>query len=69
MSNQLLAKAAHAYINGGLSIIPINHKTKRPFAKLLPQARDEQGRLLFYEKQGDDLVVTTKATPIPNPSK
>ncbi len=65
MSNQLLAKAAHAYINGGLSIIPINHRAKRPYGKLLPQARDGEGRLLFYEKQGDDLIVVTHETGIP----
>lgn len=50
----MITKAAWAYLDGGLSIVPINPKTKRPFAKLLPQATDQDGRPLFYLKTGDE---------------
>ena len=41
--------ASRAYLDGGLSIIPINKK-KRPASWLLPQAQDEQGALLFWKE-------------------
>jgi hypothetical protein len=56
MDRGMIAKALRAYLEGGLSIVPINPKTKRPFAKLLPQALDADGRPLYYLKSGDDSV-------------
>lgn len=61
----LMSKAAWAYWQGGLSIIPINAATKRPYGKLLPQATNEQGEPLFYKKADDgSWLVTTEATKI-----
>ena len=62
----LLEKAAAAYWNGGISLVPINKETKRPFAKLLPQAKDEEGKPLYIERTPDgSTVITTKKTGIP----
>lgn len=64
--NSLIAKAAYAYLDGGLSLVPINPQTKRPFAKLLPQAVNDDGELLFYKKIEDDsLEIVTYDTGFP----
>lgn len=66
MSNPAITKAAWAYLDGGLSIVPINPRTKRPFAKLLPQATNDDGDLLFYLKGEDEAVeVVTYDTGFP----
>lgn len=46
---RLLERAAYAYINGGLSIIPINDK-KRPASWLLPQKDNEAGEPLYWKE-------------------
>jgi len=66
MNDAMITRALWAYLEGGLSIVPINPKTKRPFAKLLPQAVDSDGRPLFYLKADDEsLSVTTDDTGFP----
>ena len=61
----MIALAVRAYAKSGLSIIPINPKTKRPYSRLLPQATDENGNLLYYLKRDDGrLEVTTEETSI-----
>lgn len=66
MNDAMITKALWAYLEGGLSIVPINPKTKRPFAKLLPQALDDEGHPLFYLKADDEsLSVTTDDTGFP----
>lgn len=66
MRHPLLHKAIWLYWQSGLSLVPINTKTKRPAGWLLPQARNEQGELLFYTKAEDgSLLVTTERTNSP----
>lgn len=66
MKHPLFSKAMWLYWGSGLSIIPINERTKRPYSRLLPQARDKDGNLLYYKKAVDGtLVVTTEKTNIP----
>lgn len=66
MNDAMITRALWAYLEGGLSIVPINPKTKRPFAKLLPQAVDADGRPLFYLKGNDEsLSITTDDTGFP----
>ena len=58
--------AIRAYWKSGLSILPINSKTKRPAGYLLPQARNEQGQPLYYRKELDGTFsVTTDRTGSP----
>ena len=59
-----IARAMQSYLDGGLSIIPINQETKRPYSRLLPQAVDSDGCLLFYKEDNGALVVTTEPTKI-----
>lgn len=60
-----IEQAVWAYWEGGLSFIPINPATKRPYGKMLPQAVDKDGALLFYRKEADGkLTVTTEPTTI-----
>jgi hypothetical protein len=48
-----------------LSLVPINKETKRPYAKLLPQAVNENGEPLYIlKKDGKPSEVTTKPTSI-----
>lgn len=57
--------AARAYVGAGLSIIPINPQTKRPYSSLLPQATNDDGNPLYYIKREDGtLEVTTEETNI-----
>lgn len=66
MRHPLIGKAIWTYWEGGLSLVPINTKTKRPAGWLLPQARNEQGEPLFYKKADDgSLLVTTENTGSP----
>lgn len=58
MDRRLLRMAAMAYIEGGLSIIPINRK-KRPASWLLPQAQDDQGAFLFWKELPNGAWVET----------
>lgn len=65
MRHRYFGQAARLYLEGGISIIPINARTKRPYSSLLPQARDEAGNLLYYKKAEDGtLEVTTEPTDI-----
>ena len=58
--------AIRAYWQSGLSILPINSKTKRPAGYLLPQAHNEQGQPLYYRKEQDGTFsVTTDRTGSP----
>lgn len=52
-------QAIYAYWEGGLSIIPINPATKRPAGHLLPQAKDDVGRPLYYQKNSDGTFSVT----------
>lgn len=64
--NKLLTVAAKAYLDGGLSIIPINRKTKRPASWLLPQATAPTGEPLFWTQLSSGAwVETTEATDKP----
>jgi hypothetical protein len=64
--NKLLTVAAKAYLDGGLSIIPINRKTKRPASWLLPQATTPTGEPLFWTQLSSGAwVETTDATDKP----
>ncbi len=66
MRHPLIEKAIWLYWEGGLSLVPINTKTKRPAGWLLPPARNEQGQPLFYKKADDgSLLVTTDRTDSP----
>lgn len=70
MDNKLIKVAAKAYIDGGLSLIPIYHKTKRPAGWLLPQATNVQGEPLYWQRirraDGSEIsVVTTEDTGKP----
>lgn len=66
MRHHLIDKAILLYWESGLSLVPINTKTKRPAGWLLPQARNEQGDLLYYKKTEDgSLLVTTECTDSP----
>lgn len=59
-------QAMYAYWNGGLSIIPINPRTKRPASWLLPQAVNELGQPLYYRNNPDgSTTVTTERTKSP----
>lgn len=68
-----LAVAAKAYLDGGLSLVPINTKTKMPNWRLLPQKRNKDGELLFSERKATDdggvyYVETTEDTGYPKGS-
>lgn len=63
MNNQI-ALAAHAYRDGGVSVIPINAQKKRPYASLLPQDTNQKGEPLFWKKEGDHFKATTEETNI-----
>lgn len=64
--SKMIEQAIWAYWAGGLSLVPINAHTKRPYAKILPQAVDLDGNLLFYKKERDGtLAVTTEKTKLP----
>ena len=65
MDNKLINVAAKAYQDGGLSIIPINHKTKRPASWLLPQATNALGEPLYWRQVGDGWETTTDDTGKP----
>lgn len=66
MKHSLFDKAIWLYWEGGISLVPINTKTKRPAGWLLPQARNDQGEPLFYRKADDgSLLVTTERTDSP----
>jgi len=65
MDNRLLKVAAKAYQAAGLSIIPINHKTKRPAGWLLPQATNEHGEPLYWRQVGAGWETTTEYTGKP----
>jgi hypothetical protein len=65
MDNRLINVAAKAYQDGGLSIIPINHKTKRPASWLLPQATNEHGEPLYWRPVGAGWETTTEYTGKP----
>jgi hypothetical protein len=45
VSTQALREAALAYLANGVSIVPINHRTKLPAFNLLPKQEDENGEL------------------------
>jgi len=60
----MIPKAARLYLAGGLSIIPINPRTKRPLAKLLPQKMNADGQPIFLYKNGNGLTETTEPTDI-----
>lgn len=63
---KLIEQAAWAYWRGGLSIVPINNRTKRPYSRLLPQAKNETGAPLWIKKLEDgSFVVTEENTGIP----
>jgi hypothetical protein len=63
MRHPLLHKAIWRYWESGLSLVPINARTKRPYGRLLPQARNDQGEPLFYQNADDgSLIVTTVDT-------
>lgn len=62
----LIEKAIRAYWHGGLSILPINPRTKRPASWLLPQARNEAGQPLFWQElPGNRWITTTEDTGKP----
>lgn len=62
---RLIDKAAQAYLAGGLSIVPINTRTKRPASWLLPQDTNEAGEPLFWRKLDDGtLELTTEPANI-----
>lgn len=64
--NKLLTVAAKAYLDGGLSIIPVNRKNKRPAYWLLPQATTPTGKPLFWAQlQSGAWMETTKETDAP----
>lgn len=63
--NNLISKAAQLYLDGGLSIVPINTRTKRPASWLLPQDLNDAGEPLFWRKLADDTMeLTTEPTDI-----
>lgn len=55
----LINVAAKAYLDGGLSLIPINAKTKMPAWWLLPQKRNGSGELLFSKRLDSGVYVET----------
>jgi hypothetical protein len=68
--NHRIESAMKAYVDAGISVIPINARTKRPAWWLLPQATDETGRPLFTKQQTKDdgstfTVQTTENTGKP----
>jgi len=66
LRHPLIEKAIWLYWESGLSLVPINAKTKRPYGRLLPQARNEKGEPLFYRNAEDgSLIVTTENTGSP----
>ncbi len=66
MRHPLLHKAIWLYWESGLSLVPINAKTKRPYGRLLPQSHNEAGEPLFYRNADDgSLLVTTENTSSP----
>ena len=46
----IIETAMLAYIDAGISVIPIHHKTKQPAWWLLPQATNDAGQLLFNKQ-------------------
>lgn len=65
MRHKYFAPAVWKYWESGLSIIPINTHTKRPYSRLLPQARNATGEPLYYKKNDDGtLSVVTEKTGI-----
>lgn len=61
----LLSVATKAYMDGGLSLIPINRKTKRPASWLLPQATTKDGAPLFWTQSPTRWLETTEDTGKP----
>ncbi|MCA9361801.1 bifunctional DNA primase/polymerase, partial [Candidatus Kaiserbacteria bacterium] len=54
------------YREGGLSIVPIDVRTKRPATPLLPHQADEDGNLLYHHKDADgNRTVTTERSDYP----
>lgn len=64
MDNRLIKVATQAYLDGGLSIIPINPRTKKSANWLLPQATNEQGEPLFWKRvqRGDGSEISVSTT-------
>lgn len=65
MRHRYFAPAVWKYWESGLSIIPINTRTKRPYSRLLPQAHNAANEPLYYKKNDDGtLSVVTEKTSI-----
>ena len=61
----LIEAAAKKYQANGLSLIPINQKTKRPASWLLPQAVTAEGEPLYWQQVGARWTQTTEDTGSP----
>jgi len=65
MRHRYFPQAVWRYWESGLSLIPINTRTKRPYSRLLPQACNTNGDPLYYQKKNNGtLSVTTDKTTI-----